>query len=233
MPESDSAGEMLLADLRDLFDGTDRLASTEIVKSLAAKEERQWAEWKHGRALTTIQLARLLKRFDVSPRTIKFGATAAKGYFREQFEKLWSQYLPFPDGIDPLPRNHTTSTPSERDSDPLPDPSLVTGREWTEPAPIAAGYGVTGREGVSVRGIAVSTPTAAVDAIPARDGDETGEPMPTSDSACPCGGRLLRWDFGTVCTSCHRRFQSEGGSEVHPGPLRDFLDAEVRGRGTS
>lgn len=68
--DSGSLGEQLIERLRALLDEskTDRLASEEICKSLATLEGESWAEYGRARKpITPSQLARLPKRFHVTP----------------------------------------------------------------------------------------------------------------------------------------------------------------------
>src|SRR5690606_13583832 len=53
-PADEGPAVQLLADLRALFEarGVDRLASAEIVETLATLEDRPWPEWKAGRPIT-------------------------------------------------------------------------------------------------------------------------------------------------------------------------------------
>jgi hypothetical protein len=48
--------------------------------------------------LTPSQVARVLRRFGVRPRTLRFGrgrrSETAKGYERADFEDAWSRYVP-------------------------------------------------------------------------------------------------------------------------------------------
>jgi hypothetical protein len=93
--DSGSLGEQLIERLRALFEEskTDRLASSEICKFLATLEGDSWAEY--GRAhkpITPNQLARLLKRFRVTPRTIRLGEETAKGYLLSDLEKVFAVY---------------------------------------------------------------------------------------------------------------------------------------------
>ncbi|MCP4006084.1 MAG: DUF3631 domain-containing protein, partial [bacterium] len=70
--EGDSTpGVQLLSDLRDLFEGrgVDRMSSEQIVAVLTKMEDRPWPEWRRGQPLTQSGLARLLKRYDIRPRT--------------------------------------------------------------------------------------------------------------------------------------------------------------------
>jgi hypothetical protein len=57
-----------------------------------------------GRELTANTLARLLRRFDIAPRTIRGETDTFKGYLRAFFEDAWSRYL------DPIPSIPACST---------------------------------------------------------------------------------------------------------------------------
>lgn len=92
--EDDSAGVLLLTDLKNLFGQTERLASAEIVAALGTMENRPWPEWRAGKPITARQVARLLKPFGIHPTKIRFGATTANGYEREKFRDAFSRYIP-------------------------------------------------------------------------------------------------------------------------------------------
>lgn len=95
----DAVGVVLLRDVRTVFAEHERLRSAELCMRLRALEESQWAAWGRGRhGLREADLARLLRPFEIMPRTIRLeaaqvrGATA-KGYLREHFEDAWRRYL--------------------------------------------------------------------------------------------------------------------------------------------
>ena len=95
--ESLGLNEQLLADIRDVFAaaGMDKLTSKDMVERLAQIEGRPWAEYgKHHRPISPNQVAKLLGGFGVSPRTIRFGETTAKGYHEAAFSDAFSRYLP-------------------------------------------------------------------------------------------------------------------------------------------
>ena len=98
LDEGDQApGVQLLADLHDLFTkrGLDRLDSRAIVEALVVMEDRPWPEWRQGKPLTQRQLARLLKPFDVRPKTIRLaGNGTAKGYVVADLADAFGRYLP-------------------------------------------------------------------------------------------------------------------------------------------
>jgi len=69
--DAQGVGTTLLADIRQIFENTgmERLPSAQLVDLLAKIEARDWAEWGRARKpISTHQLAKLLRRFHVSPR---------------------------------------------------------------------------------------------------------------------------------------------------------------------
>jgi Protein of unknown function (DUF3631) len=100
----DDMGVVLLSDIRKVFEG-DRMTSEAIVAALVALDDANWSDYcgshedPQPRAFRKGDLARLLKPFRITPRTIwpKGGTRAdrgisAKGYYREQFEGAWASY---------------------------------------------------------------------------------------------------------------------------------------------
>lgn len=65
-----------------------------MVKELAEIEGREWAEYgKSRKPISTNQLAKLLRLFNVLPRTVKFlDGKTAKGYHREMFDEVFERY---------------------------------------------------------------------------------------------------------------------------------------------
>lgn len=95
--EGDEAGPMLLADIREVFEGkgmVGKLASQTIVDALTAMEDRPWAEWRRGKPMTQNSLARLLRPYKIRPDNIRIGATVPKGYTAAQFHDAWARYTP-------------------------------------------------------------------------------------------------------------------------------------------
>lgn len=95
VPESEDPGEMLLADVRDLFieRGADRLESAEIVAALVAREDRPWQESNHGKPISPAQLARLLRPFGVEPKVFRIGDKTHRGYWLDDLSDAFSRYL--------------------------------------------------------------------------------------------------------------------------------------------
>jgi putative DNA primase/helicase len=95
MTDDDETDEtLLLADIKMIFSesGCDRLRSTEITAALTQMEHRRWPEWRNGRPITPVQMARMLDRFDIHPTTHRFGETTDKGYLLAQFADSFARY---------------------------------------------------------------------------------------------------------------------------------------------
>jgi Protein of unknown function (DUF3631)/Bifunctional DNA primase/polymerase, N-terminal/Primase C terminal 1 (PriCT-1) len=105
----ESLGARLLSDIRIAFDGRDRLSSKELVATLVEIDGSPWPELNHGREITTNTVARLLRKFDITPRTIRDAKNTFKGYLRESFEDAWTRYL----GPHPSTPARPAVTPSQ------------------------------------------------------------------------------------------------------------------------
>jgi Protein of unknown function (DUF3631) len=94
--DDQSVKVVLLSDIRDAFHTTttDRMTSEDMTGHLASLEDRRWPEWYHGRPITKVQLAKLLKTFGISPRTIRTAdGRTPKGYLLADFEDAFTRYL--------------------------------------------------------------------------------------------------------------------------------------------
>jgi putative DNA primase/helicase len=93
----ESARTLLLADIRSAFiaRNADRISSDELVNYLASLEDRPWPEWKTGKPISKVQVARLLNPLGIRPGTVRFddGGTA-KGYYRKNFDDAFARYVP-------------------------------------------------------------------------------------------------------------------------------------------
>jgi hypothetical protein len=97
-PDIDAEGYriLLLADLRDILNRTDaepiRLAF--LAETLAEIEDRPWAEYSHGKPITTQKLSRELNKFRIASATKRVGNETFKGYDRNSFDEAFARYLP-------------------------------------------------------------------------------------------------------------------------------------------
>jgi Protein of unknown function (DUF3631) len=90
-----SLGVRLLRDVRDVFGGSDRMFSADIVTCLTGDPEMEWADlW--GKQLDQARLAKELKRYGVRSHTIRIGSGRAKGYMvdgEDGLAQAWHRYL--------------------------------------------------------------------------------------------------------------------------------------------
>jgi putative DNA primase/helicase len=124
----DSTGIQLLVDVREIFDKikTDRIFSSQLCQTLASNEVRQWAKCNRGQPITEYQLARLLKEFRISPRSIRIGEESRKGYKLAWFEEVFARYLPSK-GVTPSQTHQDARLkPKNADSDKGDKNSSVT-----------------------------------------------------------------------------------------------------------
>lgn len=93
--DNTSVGVMLLADIKDIFEArkVEKISTEDLLHDLHGMEERPWLEWNKGKAMTSRQMARHLKPFDVAPRTLRMGYKTQKGYELEQLKDAFDRYL--------------------------------------------------------------------------------------------------------------------------------------------
>jgi len=71
------------------------LPSATLCDLLAEIEGREWAEWGAAhKPISTHQLAKLLRRFQVSPDGIRVGDETPRGYLLADFREAFARYLP-------------------------------------------------------------------------------------------------------------------------------------------
>lgn len=105
----DDAAVMLLGDIRSAFggDNADKLATERLLAVLHAMEHRPWPEWRRDKPMSAPQLARVLRRFEIRPKTVRTAAGTAKGYEAADFADAWARYFPENGGAQTV----TTSQP--------------------------------------------------------------------------------------------------------------------------
>src|SRR5438132_3805972 len=111
-----------LADMRALWRKMEvgkgpgeRMASKELVRALTSDETSEWADWDHGKGLSPSALAKFLRPYGISPKTVRLDGETLKGYEWRDFEDAWARYLPSykttPAALDPP---FEMSQPSQR-----------------------------------------------------------------------------------------------------------------------
>lgn len=92
---SQSTSIELLTDIQEIFESkcTDRIPSSELIRSLCDDEEKPWASYNRGLPIKPRQVANRLREFGIISNTIRIGALTAKGYFKTQFSDAFARYL--------------------------------------------------------------------------------------------------------------------------------------------
>ena len=80
--QSKSIGVELLADIQVVIESkqSDRISTADLIAALCTDEEKPWATYNRGHAITPRQIANRLKEFGIMSGTIRFGTVTAKGY---------------------------------------------------------------------------------------------------------------------------------------------------------
>jgi hypothetical protein len=88
-----SPAHTLLIALREVFADEDKLASRQIAARLNENEQLPFGAWNDGKGITPAEIARLLKRYRIKPRTVRLpDGETLKGYHVEQFVSSWELY---------------------------------------------------------------------------------------------------------------------------------------------
>ena len=83
----------LLADLREVFAGEERLDTRTIIDRLVKVDEAPWGDLD-GKRLDARVLANRLRPYGVRPKVIRVGAKTPRGYERADLADAWARYLP-------------------------------------------------------------------------------------------------------------------------------------------
>jgi len=93
----------LPAAVLNIFDATDRdrIFTEDLLNALVGQaDDGPWPSWwerelKAGNTKgPASKLAYLLKRYEISPQTIREGDETLRGYWRRDFDEAWRRYLP-------------------------------------------------------------------------------------------------------------------------------------------
>lgn len=91
---SDRLGVLLLRDICSTFIDSCQpwLASSDLVDSLVAMEQRPWGEIRDGEPLSKIGLARFLSPFGIVPKQRKIDGATERGYAIDDFQNAFRRY---------------------------------------------------------------------------------------------------------------------------------------------
>ncbi len=133
--EDTSASVRLLGDLREAFDqaGADALYSGTILDALHKLDEAPWADW-YGRPLSTRDLAKLLRPYDVRAKNVReHGGEPRKGYARQDLHEPWARYVP----LHPLHPSQNDQTAGHPGREHVADPRPPSATSATGPGVVA------------------------------------------------------------------------------------------------
>src|SRR6266536_714248 len=132
--EDTSASVRLLGDLREVFDqaGADALYSGTILDTLHKLDEAPWADW-YGRPLSTRDLAKLLRPYDVRAKNVReHGGEPRKGYARQDLHEPWARYVP----LHPLRPPQNDEPAGQPGQEPVADQQPPSATSATSPGPV-------------------------------------------------------------------------------------------------
>jgi hypothetical protein len=94
--DDQSPGVRLLADVRNAFGADRRLPTVTLLDRLAALDDAPWADQIDGKSdkARGSWLARRLRPYGVSSRTLRIGDSTPRGYDAADFADTWRRYLP-------------------------------------------------------------------------------------------------------------------------------------------
>jgi 5S rRNA maturation endonuclease (ribonuclease M5) len=87
-------GPQLLAGIRKAIGSEATITTADLLRAINGDDELPFGGWRDGKGLDARTLARLLKPYEVRPRTIRVGEETPKGYRAEDLRDAWARYLP-------------------------------------------------------------------------------------------------------------------------------------------
>jgi putative DNA primase/helicase len=113
-----SSSAELLEDIKEIFDtkNIDRISSADLIKYLQEDDEKPWLTYNRGDPMTSRQLSKRLKEYNIRSKDIRFGYTVKKGYEKSEFNDAFGRYLTNATTLHNLP-----------DAEPVKDCSVAEG----------------------------------------------------------------------------------------------------------
>jgi len=98
--EPQQLGELLLRDIRTVFDetGYSFMTTKDLIERLLTYEESPWPTCRKGKPLDANRFARLLKPFGLASSRRQASGDRARGFHRNQLERVWQRYMPAIEG---------------------------------------------------------------------------------------------------------------------------------------
>jgi hypothetical protein len=132
--EDTSASVRLLADLRQIFTDVEALYTSTILEALHQLEDAPWADW-YGHPLTTRELAKLLRPYQVESKNVREQGTGQprKGYARADLRDAWARYVP----LHPLHPLHEAESAGQTGNGYVADLQTPSATSATSPSHVA------------------------------------------------------------------------------------------------
>jgi hypothetical protein len=194
-PEDNEMGVLLLRDMQQMFEEqkVDAIFSEDLAQKLRTMEERPWPEYgKHRKPISKIQIASLLRPFEIRPKTVRLGTLTDKGYKLDTCQDAFQRY------ISPLDPPSQNVTPSQSNNDVVKSENQnvtlspgVTDRKSQNPALNLVCDGVTDQKGGIEGNIYIDHSPSRADS-----GDTRACPKCSKPLRVVVGGK------GVYCASC-------------------------------
>ena len=94
--KSVSVANQLLNDIQNIYaiQNVTRLSTADLISALIEDQELPWATYNRGRPLSPSQLAKQLRPYNITSKTVRFGhSNTLKGYDLDQFTDAFARYL--------------------------------------------------------------------------------------------------------------------------------------------
>lgn len=142
--DTPSLGTTLLADIRRIFDESDRdrISTEDLLAALCADVEGPWAEYRHGQPMTPSQLAKELSAYGIKSQTVRWGSHTAKGYLLHHFVDAFARYVADTSATADTPSHHSEHAPLGATATPS-CAVTASGSVTAKPVQDKAGDGVT------------------------------------------------------------------------------------------
>lgn len=89
----ESEGTMLLRDIREVLGDAESLFTEDLISGLLRIETSPWAQAGKRGAISSYELSKILKPYDIQPLQVRAHGIQKRGYYKVQFEDAWKRYL--------------------------------------------------------------------------------------------------------------------------------------------